>query len=292
MYKETKETIRSSYTARRIRCIFNFHVRRIYSVYHKVVIQFRFAIRTLFKNNFNFYYFGTTFSVAVKNPFVGNASLCLHSKHRWIVNVAWRGGKDRELNRLTIAGRSPNRLHHPSQFRRSFPNEESEVFFRRFQTSSISPPPPIVSIVASRTRSSHTLATPKGCGGWKAQTLAKGDAKDVAVYIRPPLLPVPLEFFGSLRHPIRNSPNSPSARKCVSWRERVSLARRLLSSPPPPPSPSRNESIFPVFIFTILSFVSISSRRKPPNFVEKLFRCNIGCVNKLFFRPNSRFYYM
>lgn len=155
-------------------------------MYHKVVIQFRFAIRTLFKNNFNFYYFGTTFSVAVKNPFVGNASLCLHSKHRWIVNVAWRGGgKDRELNRLTIAGRSPNRLHHPSQFRRSFPNEESEVFFRRFQTSSISPPPPIVSIVASRTRSSHTLATPKGCGGWKAQTLAKGDAKDVAVYIRP-----------------------------------------------------------------------------------------------------------
>lgn len=267
--KETKETIRSSYTARRIRCIFNFHVRRIYSVYHKVVIQFRFAIRTLFKNNFNFYYFGTTFSVAVKNPFVGNASLCLHSKHRWIVNVSWRGG-DRELIRLTIAGRSPNRLHHPSQFRRSFPNEESGVFFRRFQTSSISPPPPIVSIVASRTRSSHTLATPKGCGGWKAQTLAKGDAKDVAVYIRPPLLPVPLEFFGSLRHPIRNSPNSPSARKCVSWRERVSLARRLLSSPSPPPS--RDESIFPVFIFTILSFVSISSRRKPPNFVEKLFR--------------------
>lgn len=234
--KETKETIRSSYTARRIRCIFNFHVRRIYSVYHKVVIQFRFAIRTLFKNNFNFYYFGTTFSIAVKNPFVGNASLCLHSKHRWIVNVAWRGGgKDRELNRLTIAGRSPNRLHHPSQF----PNEESEVFFRRFQTSSISPPPPIVSIVASRTRSSHTLATPKGCGGWKAQTLAKGDAKDVAVYIRP-LSPSSLSPSSSLevcgirsatrqtRHPLAN------VYRGVNVFPSLDDYCRLLPPPPPP----------------------------------------------------------
>lgn len=263
--KETKETIRSSYTARRIRCIFNFHVRRIYSVYHKVVIQFRFAIRTLFKNNFNFYYFGTTFSVAVKNPFVGNASLCLHSKHRWIVNVSWRGG-DRELIRLTIAGRSPNRLHHPSQF----PNEESEVFFRRFQTSSISPPPPIVSIVASRTRSSHTLATPKGCGGWKAQTLAKGDAKDVAVYIRP-LSPSSLSPSSSLevcgirsatrqtRHPLAN------VYRGVNVFPSLDDYYRLL----PPPPPSRETSPSFLYLSSGSSALSRSPRDESPPISSK-----------------------
>lgn len=164
----------------------------------------------------------TTFSIAVKNPFLENTSLSLSldSKHRWIVNVTRRG--DREFNRLTIAGRSPNRLRHPSQFRRSFPNPGFLP---------LSPCPlPLLSLASSLRGHVRltplALATPKGCGGWKAQTLAKGDTKEVAVYIRPlsPSLPcVLLEFFESLRHRIRNSPNSPSARKCVSWRERVRL---------------------------------------------------------------------
>lgn len=121
-------------------------------------------------------------------------------------------------------------------------------FADRFRTrnprfsSAVSKPPPYPLLLLSLASSlrEHVRLTPlplpKAVVAGKRKPWRKGMRRMwLCISALFHLLPVPLEFFGSLRHPIRNSPNSPSARKCVSWRERVSLARRLLSSPSPPP---------------------------------------------------------